>query len=114
MRHFRSRPVVLTALTALIAGAAATVPAEAAHAETRVYCNEYINAGYSNSGSTYWGWCHANAGQYVKFQIHIDCNAGGGGTTPPASGSGSGTVYTQSVTCWFGGTVTNFWISNPA
>jgi hypothetical protein len=97
-----------------MAGGATVIPASPAYADTHVYCNQGINAGYSNggSGSTYWGWCHVNAGQYVNYRVQIDCPYGGGGQTPWASGSGPGTVYTQSETCWFGGTISGFWISN--
>jgi hypothetical protein len=114
MHSLLTRPVLVTALTALVAGGATVIPASAAHADTHVTCNEGINAGYSNGGggSTYWGWCHANAGEYVRFRVQIDCSNGGGGQTGWASGSGPGTVYTEGETCWLGGTITGFWISN--
>ncbi|QIS15622.1 hypothetical protein [Nocardia arthritidis] len=116
MHSFLTRPVLIAALSAALAAGTAVIPASVAHAETRVFCNEGVNAGYSNggSGSTYWGWCTAAAGEYVKYQVEIDCPRGGGGTTPIASGSGPGTIYTQSETCWFGDTISGFGIFNPS
>src|SRR5215471_10099434 len=107
MRRLMTRPYVVAALAALVAGGATVIPAQAANADTPTYCSEGVNAGYSNggSGSTFWGWCYAAAGQYVNFSVDIQCSNGGGGQTTYASGSGPGTVYTQGETCWFGGHV---------
>jgi hypothetical protein len=57
MRSLLTRPVLVAALTAFVVGGATVIPAGPAYADTHVYCNEGINAGYSNggSGSTYWG-----------------------------------------------------------
>ena len=113
MNRYLSRPLLAAALVVAATGII-SIPASATVSDTKVACVNGQNAGYSNGGggSTYWGWCHPTSGQYVRFKVEIGCQAGGGGTTDWASGSGDGTVFTEGETCWFGGVITSFAITN--
>jgi hypothetical protein len=99
----RTLGLVFAAMLATTAGftALSVSPASAS-----IVC-QYGQYGVSGDGwATYWGWCHPN-GQSIHFRLAVVCPYGGGGVTAEATGSGYGTVYTESETCWLGQSATS-------
>ena len=108
----KRRSVVLLAIALLSATSFTALSTSAAYANTSCDPDFAHNAGVaSDGGSTYWGWCHPNGGS-VRYRLSVLCPNGGGGTTSWASGSGDGTIYTNSETCWFGQSATATGLEN--
>lgn len=98
------RVTILTLAGILGAAGIAVLPPSNAYANTvcATYISGHDSGVASDGGSTYWGWCHPNGG-FVRFKLTIICPGGWGSSQSDwASGSGYGTIYTNSLTCWFG------------
>ena len=59
------------------------------------YCGQGYNAGWSNSGSTYWGWCHPNGVSRATDMAPPRSPTDGRMARVPADQSGTGPLHVR-------------------